>query len=128
MLRRILESWILLLRLEIMMGFREFKDLHQLVRNVPVDAAQSTHGTDSVRDEDLCAAVDYACVLYFKRVQCLQRSCATTLLLRRYGRSAELVIGAQLIPFKSHAWVEINGVVVNDKPYVSETYQVLERC
>lgn len=128
MLRRILESWVLLLRFDIMMGFREFKDLHQLVRNVPVEAPHSADGTHSVRDEDLCAAVDYACVLYFKRVQCLQRSCATTLLLRRYGRNAKLVIGVRLIPFKSHAWVEINGVVVNDKPYVSEIYQVLERC
>jgi hypothetical protein len=33
-----------------------------------------------------------------------------------------MVIGAQTIPFTSHAWVE-----VDDKPYMPEIYQVLER-
>ena len=59
---------------------------------------------------------------------CLQRSAATTLLLRRHGLHAELVIGAQILPFKSHAWTEIGGVVVNDKPYMMDIYRVLERC
>jgi hypothetical protein len=59
---------------------------------------------------------------------CLQRSAATTLLLRRYGKKAEMVIGAQFLPFKAHAWVEIDGAVVNDKPYMLEVYRPLERC
>jgi hypothetical protein len=72
--------------------------------------------------------MDLACVFYPKSVLCLQRSAATTLLLRRHGIRAELVIGAQMLPFKSHAWVEVEGTVVNDKPYMREIYQVLERC
>jgi hypothetical protein len=39
-----------------------------------------------------------------------------------------MVIGAQVRPFKSHAWVEIERTVVNDKPYMLEMYQQLERC
>jgi hypothetical protein len=39
-----------------------------------------------------------------------------------------MVIGAHLLPFKSHAWVEVASVIVNDKPYMQEIYQVLERC
>jgi hypothetical protein len=72
--------------------------------------------------------MDLACVFYPKPVRCLQRSAATTLLLRRHGVGAELVIGAQLLPFRSHAWVECGGAVVNDKPYMREMYQVLEHC
>ena len=72
--------------------------------------------------------MDFACVLYPKQVLCLQRSAATTLLLRRRGIAAEMVIGAQLLPFKSHAWVESEGAVVNDKPYVREIYRILDRC
>jgi hypothetical protein len=78
--------------------------------------------------EILCRAVDTACVLYFNRVLCLQRSAATTLLLRSYGFHAHLVIGAQIVPFQSHAWVEIDYCVVNDKPYVAEIYRELQRC
>ena len=32
------------------------------------------------------------------------------------------------MPFKAHAWVEVAGVVVNDKPYMPEMYAVLDRC
>jgi hypothetical protein len=70
--------------------------------------------------------MDIACALYPKRVLCLQRSAATLFLLRRHGWDATLVIGAQTVPFKSHAWVELNGAVVSDKPYMREMYQVLE--
>ena len=59
---------------------------------------------------------------------CLQRSATTVLLLRRYGWNAEMVIGAQGVSLKSHAWVEIAGTIVNDKPYMLDIYQVLERC
>jgi len=78
--------------------------------------------------QEVCRAIDLACVFYFKRILCLQRSAATTLLLSRYSHHAELVIGAQILPFKSHAWVEVNGAIVNDKPYMLDIYQVLDRC
>lgn len=78
--------------------------------------------------DDLCRAMDLACVFYPKVVLCLQRSAAATLLLRRKGHGAEMVIGAQTIPFRSHAWVEIAGTIVNDKPYMHEIYLEVERC
>lgn len=78
--------------------------------------------------EQICHAVDLACIWYWKQVLCLQRSAATAYLLKRYGAPAELVIGAQQMPFKSHAWVELDGRVVNDKPYMAEIYAVLDRC
>jgi prolyl oligopeptidase len=73
-------------------------------------------------------AVNIACLLYFKRLLCLQRSTVTAIILRRHGFPAELVIGAQVLPFKSHAWVELNGRVFGDADYVSELYRELERC
>jgi hypothetical protein len=121
----VLESWLLLLRFEWIMRFHEFRELHRTVRETPNRPTTQAELTPSER---LSRAMDYACVFYFKRVLCLQRSAATTVLLRRYGWSAEMVIGAQMLPFKSHAWCEIHGVVVNDKPYMPEIYQVLERC
>jgi hypothetical protein len=125
MKRYVVESWLILLRLEFVMRVRGFKALHEIVRRQPVITTRSPNSPSS---ELLCRAIDYACVLYFKHVLCLQRSSATALLLRRHGWNAQLVIGAQIAPFKSHAWVEIGGTVANDKPYVLDIYQVLERC
>jgi len=125
MKRLILESWLLLFYFEFVMHFRRFRQLHRSVREQPVRATTSARLETST---ELCQAMNHACVFYFKRVLCLQRSSATTLLLRRHGWKAEMVIGVQMLPFKSHAWCEINGVVVNDKSYMPEIYRVLERC
>jgi hypothetical protein len=76
----------------------------------------------------ICASIDIACTWYWKDVLCLQRSAATTWMLRRHGVAAELIIGIQQLPFRAHAWVDVGGRVVNDKEYVSETYLVLDRC
>jgi len=78
--------------------------------------------------EGICRAVDIASVWYWKQVPCLQRSAATTCLLRRYGIAAQLVIGVESRPFRAHAWVEVSGRVINDKSYMREMYTVLDRC
>jgi hypothetical protein len=123
--RLVLESWLLLIRFEWIMRLGRFRALCRLVEQEPV---RSVTSAPLIAKGDLCRAMDYACVFYFKHALCLQRSAATTLLLRRHGFDAELVIGAKLLPFRSHAWVEFNGQVINDKPYMHTIYQVLERC
>lgn len=76
----------------------------------------------------VCSAVNHACAFYPKKVLCLQRSFVTACLARSCGVAAEMVIGAQTVPFKAHAWVELNGQVVNENPRVQEIYGVWERC
>ena len=102
----------------------KFDALHRAVRGCRT--RKEMRRGDSVRQ--VCSAVDMACIWYWKEVLCLQRSAATACLLRKHGVSAQLVIGAQHVPFKAHAWVEVSGEVVNDKPYTPEMYAVLERC
>jgi hypothetical protein len=71
--------------------------------------------------------VDEACVWYVKACACLQRSVVSTWMLRRRGFYASLVIGYRPIPFESHAWVEVGGVIVNDRPQYQKAFRVLER-
>jgi hypothetical protein len=77
--------------------------------------------------EDIVWAVDEACVWYVKRAACLQRSVVATRLLRRRGVQAELVIGYRPLPFESHAWVEVDGAVVNDRQQYQKVFTVLDR-
>jgi len=76
----------------------------------------------------ICTAVNYACIWYPKQVLCLQRSFATTYLLRRHGVDAQMVLGAQKLPFQAHAWVEVEGGAVNERSNVQATYAVWDRC
>ncbi len=101
-----------------------FSLLYEKVRNCPL--GRQAPGPEAI--ERICTAVDLACIWYWKEALCLQRSAATACLLKEYGVPAQMVIGAQQMPFKAHAWVEVAGRVVNDKPYTPEMYAVLDRC
>jgi len=80
-----------------------------------------------VAPADVIWAVDEACVWYVKRAACLQRSFVATRLLRQYGFAAEMIIGCRPLPFESHAWVELDGRVVNDLPQYQRAFTVLNR-
>jgi hypothetical protein len=123
--RLVLEGYFQLIRIEVLMLLGSLNRLHEVVRRT---AIRRTKRNNLRSADELCHAMDLACIFYPKRVMCLQRSVATTLFLRRYGIGAEMVIGAQMLPLKSHAWVELNGKVINDKPYMLEIYKPLERC
>jgi hypothetical protein len=108
-----------------LLGFRRnFARMHRFVQNkrvaeVPVDE-------DAINR--VCQAVNYACVWYPKQVLCLQRSSVTTCLLRSCGVPAQMVMGAQKLPFKAHAWTEVNGHAINERKDVQKIYGVWERC
>ena len=118
------EAYRELLRLEYPLFRKAFPAIYDRVRRTPLALRpRNTRGCT-----EICDAVDLAAVLYFRRVLCLQRSAATACLLKRYGFPAQLVIGVQQLPLAAHAWVEMGGLVVNDKPYISDIYSVLARC
>ena len=120
----VLKAYLKLIHFDFYLARGDFEALCKEVRNCPI--GKKPPSPDLV--ERISSAVDMACIWYWKEALCLQRSAATACLLKKYGASAQLVIGAQQMPFKAHAWVEVNGHVVNDKPYTPEMYAVLDRC
>ena len=124
MLGLALRAYLELIFIDVLLRFRDFPALYEKVRRV--SSAKAASATRSA--EQICRAVDFACVFYWKQVPCLQRSAVTTMALRRHGIAASLVIGAQPLPFRAHAWVEAGGKVLNDKSYISEIYPELDRC
>jgi hypothetical protein len=120
----VLKAYWNLMRLEVYLVRGNFQSLYDRVRNYPLRKASPEARTV----ERICSAVDMAAIWYPKQVLCLQRSAATACLLKANGVEAHMVIGAQQIPFRAHAWVEVEGQVVNDKPYTPEIYAVLDRC
>jgi len=81
----------------------------------------------SATTDQVIWSVEEACVWYVKRAMCLQRSVVATWLLRRHGIPAQTVIGYRPLPFESHAWVEVDGQVVNDRPQYQRAFRVLDR-
>jgi len=120
----VLRAYFTLIYFDLLLARGDFPSLYRKVRDYPVGrATRLPNATDRI-----CSAVDMACIWYCKPVLCLQRSATTACLLKRYGVPARMIIGAQQMPFKAHAWVEVDGSVVSDKPYMREMYGVLDQC
>ena len=120
----VLQAYLRLFQFDLDLARHDFPALHERVRRCQLSSRRAP--PDAIAR--ICTAIDTACVCYWKQVLCLERSAATACLMRRYGVPAQLVIGAQRMPFRAHAWVEVDGQVVNDKAYTPELYSVLERC
>ena len=113
-----------LVHYDLLKTFCRFETICAVIRSWQV----AKRPTDEQTIEYICQAINHAAIWYPKRTLCLQRSFATTYLLRRYGVSAQLVTGAQMVPLKAHAWVEVQGKPVNENQSAQASYSVWERC
>src|SRR5580704_9548306 len=95
----VLKAYLKLIQFDIELARGNFAALYDKVRNYPVRKTTPTH--DAV--ERICSAVDMASIWYWKEALCLQRSAAAVCLLKQYGVHAQMVIGAQQMPFRAHA-------------------------
>jgi prolyl oligopeptidase len=120
----LVEALFYLLQTEYALRRHKRRPLQQMLRDSALGSVRRKRSSA----QQICHAMDIACLLYFKVVLCLQRSVAVTMLLRRYGFKAELVVGTQIAFSRFHAWVELNDLVLNDKPYMPQLFQELERC
>jgi hypothetical protein len=94
----VLKAYLELIHFDVYLARRNFRALYDEVRNCPIRCKTPLSGAV----ERICAAVDMACIWYWKEALCLQRSAATACLLKRNGVPAQMVIGAQQMPFKAH--------------------------
>jgi len=118
------EALLVLLAYDVLNAVCRFQTLYSLVKGWKVASRRSGSGTI----DRVCTAVNHACAWYPKQALCLQRSFITTFLLRKRGIPAQMVLGAQKLPFKAHAWVEVEGRPINERSSVQTTFAVWDRC
>jgi Transglutaminase-like superfamily len=119
-----LQALFVLLVYDILSALCRFQTVYSMVKGWKVNGETDDAGII----DRVCTAVDYACVWYPKQALCLQRSFVTTYLLRKHSVAAQMVLGAQKLPFKAHAWVEVDGRAINERSNVQATYAVWDRC
>jgi hypothetical protein len=112
-----------LLRYDLVVGTSGFPGVHRRLQGLAC-GRRSSHSELEIVVPRMVTAVSS---FYWKLVPCLQRSVVTARLLRQYGIEAQVVIGCRTAPFASHAWVEVNGRVVNDSSGYQQKLRVLER-
>lgn len=119
------EAWCALTIAHLLIRFARLQHVLRVLDRVPAMSGVSA----SEREREIAnvrRAVGRARRLFFGDAKCLSASTACAALLRLRGMPARLVIGVRTPPFEAHAWVEVEGVVVNDDAAVTRTYSVLK--
>jgi hypothetical protein len=120
----VVEAYLGLIAHDAFMRKHDFAALHQEIKTFPLRVKKPDHAVT----EQVSNALDIACAFYPRQVLCLQRSAVLVKMLRKRGVPAHMIIGAQKLPFKAHAWVEVDGQIVNDRLASRETFLILEVC
>jgi hypothetical protein len=118
-------AWLGLVLADLVLGLSGFHRFHALLSRIPV---RSPERDSAALANALARVVDRAAAFYFKRAWCLQRSAVAMAVMRFYGVPAKLAIGVHRVPFQAHAWVELHGRVINDRPWLPQSFTVIESC
>jgi hypothetical protein len=108
------------LRLAGLQRFQAWLDRSPIARRAPLSQAEAA---------GLGVAVNRAANHILGPATCLTRSLLLRWLLRRYGTASDLRIGVRFEEggFAAHAWVEKDGIPVNDRPEVVARYAAFDR-
>lgn len=121
----LLAAWFGLVLADLVLGLSGFHRFHALLSRIPVRGPERDSAALATA---LARVVDRAAAFYFKRAWCLQRSAVAMAVMRCYGVPAKLAIGVHRVPFQAHAWVELRGRVINDRPWLPQSFTVIESC
>ena len=66
-----------------------------------------------------------ATAFYPGRSKCLEQTLASYMLLRRRGARVQIRFGVQPYPFYAHAWLELDGQPLTEKPELVSRFALL---
>jgi hypothetical protein len=93
----------------------------------PLEGAIPPRREEAIRAVDR-AVRDAAARIFLPPIDCKERALVAYHLLREaYGLPATLVIGVDFRPFRAHAWVECDGLVVTDDREKCEAFTPVAR-
>jgi transglutaminase superfamily protein len=111
---RLFTSFAVLAATDLSLRFLGFARSVSIVRRL--SKLKNERPVDDALVQAVCRKVALAGVFYPGRARCLEQSLTLFLLLRRRGIAADLRIGVQPYPFSAHAWVELKGVPLSERP------------
>jgi len=126
--KQILKAYITLIKVDSILKFFGFDHLINFIKNKY--RRRKIYLTNLTKEEDIkdiTFSLNKACFYYLHRVKCLEWAAAFVLLSLEKGINSKLVIGVQNNPFNAHAWVEIDGKVIEDLAALPKQMAVILR-
>ena len=105
-----------------------YRDVYQRLKGWVPLKTQSKEINAQAQGAKMAAIVELAARQRVAKTTCLRRSLVLWTLMRRAGIESDLRLGVRKAKgtFSGHAWVEIEGVVINDSVDVVRQYTIID--
>lgn len=118
----LLRAFLLLLICHVKIRVGQFGAVRRWVADCPVSSRQPHLDSISLA----VYVVNRAAAFFPRQSVCLSRAAVITILLRKLGFPAAMIIGVRRLPFASHAWVALHGEPLAMYREESKTYTLLD--
>jgi len=124
----VLEAWLILLYVHAILTALPYPWWRRLLVNAREAATHESEHTPGQSERRLLRLFRIAVRNHLWQMNCLRRSLALRLLLARRGVEAGLVLGVRKegAAIEGHAWLQINGTVINDRADIARQFTPLQ--
>ena len=129
--RQLFESLLLLPAIHLgllCLGYYRLRGLMEGSSPLPVTSEPASESEGMQRGGEIARIVEIAAGHGVYKATCLRRSLLVWWFLRREGIQSQIRFGVRMTGqrLEAHAWVECNGIVLNDSATVHQNYQALD--
>lgn len=110
----ILKCYLSLIKVHFCLKFFGFYGLIKMIKRHRPSSREQQMQPNAQDLENLSDNLNKACLLFPKKIKCLEWAASFVLLSLSHKWPCNLVIGVQNFPFLAHAWVEYNDEVIFD--------------
>lgn len=122
--RKVLRCFLTLLKVRFYIKFLGFYSLIKMIkRKKPNDELLIQPSSKELKN--LSDSLNKACLLFPRKIKCLEWAISFVLVSLSLKWHCNLVIGVQNFPFIAHAWVEHNGVVMFDDKLLTSHLSII---
>ena len=123
---RIIEAY---LRILILFSVLKFRGIQNYGKYFNTSSFSSYPASHAKAIKEIKRSVDLAVRFMIYNSDCIYYSLALAMMLRRRSIPAVVCMGVSSFPFRAHAWVEVNGVVVSgDEEIARGLYSFKSAC
>lgn len=121
---KMIEAYIRIIIVFIVLRFRGIRHYAKFFRDPPFS---SKSDGDEMTLRSIKGAVDSAVKFMFFNSDCVYQSLVLTMMLRCRNIRAVACLGVSSFPFRAHAWVELDGVVISGDSEIVSGLHPLKR-
>jgi len=126
----LLEAWFVFFKWDLLISFTQYENWRSEIGDLPASSASITKAKETPPEQvkHIIKLCEIAGRFHFRKMNCLRRCLSQKQMLAKRGFNTRMHIGVSIEEeqLKAHAWLTLQGNVINDSEDVLSRYSELK--